>query len=150
MPTDSSPSYDAVLSFADADADAYGDRLAGLLYDANLRVWPSPQPREDEPPALAEALKRARKLVTIWTPAYFADAAKVAAAASFLKPYSADALKQERPLVALLGAECAPPAPFADIPCIDFTNSDDFALRFRELVEALDAPRPFAARADSW
>lgn len=134
--------YDVFLSHASEDT-AWCEKLAERLRNESVRVWFDQwelQPGDHLLARVNEALQTSRKTVAVWSASYFRDNKVWTLAESFSQQH-ADVLARERPLIPLLIEDCKIPPTFYNILSIDFRNPDDFDLRFRQLVEALDLPR---------
>ncbi len=134
--------YDAFLSHAREDGD-WCERLATRLRDEGVRVWFDRwelRPGDNLLERINEGLKQARKLVAVFSRSYFGVKKEWTRAEAFAQ-HSADILSKERPLIPLLLEDCAVEPTLRGILHIDFRNDDDFDLRLRQLVEALDLPR---------
>ncbi|HMV86823.1 MAG TPA: pentapeptide repeat-containing protein [Blastocatellia bacterium] len=131
--------YDVVLSYAAEDA-GWVDKLAESLSSEGVRVLhdpPETTPSRHLQRWLSGDLSQDYKLIAVCSPHYFRDAQVRTLLEGFSRQYSGQ-LKIQRPLIPVLppGAP-ALPIPTA-LPQIDFNNEEDFELRLRQLLEALD------------
>ncbi len=132
--------YDLFLSYATEDRP-WAEMLAERLRSEGVRVWFDQwelQPG-DHVKKLNDGLKHSRKVVAVWTPAYFRDDKVWTLAESYAKQ-SPDVLARERPLIPLLRQNCDIEPLFRPLIYLDCRNDDDFELRFRQLIESLDLP----------
>ncbi|HLK59109.1 MAG TPA: TIR domain-containing protein [Chthonomonadaceae bacterium] len=144
------PDYDIFLSHASEDK-VWCAMLAERLRNANVRVWYDAweiKPGHKLMERINDGLKRSRKMVVVWTPSYFRDE-KVWTRAESFSQQNKDLLGRDRLLIPLLREDCQVEPTFNDYLYMDFRNDDDFELRFRQLLEALDLPKPDEAREDS-
>ncbi len=133
--------YDVFLSHASED-DEFVKRLADNLERAGADVFDdarSIKPGEHITLKVSKALKASRKLVFIMTPA---SASKNWPQAESLYHSFADPTNQERRLIPLMLEDCEPPDLLQPLKYIDFRNPEDYSIRFRELLEALDLVLP--------
>ena len=142
--------YDVFLSHASEDT-AWCEALAERLRNQGVRVWFDRwelQPGDHLLARVNDGLEQSRKTVAVWSASYFRDDKVWTLAEGFSQQHS-DVLARERPLIPLLIEECTIPPTFRNILFIDFRIRDDFDLRFRQLIEALDLPRrEFAEKED--
>jgi len=125
--------YDVFLNYASEDTDRC-EMLAGSLRNEGVRVW------FDKPGTrLNEVLRKSHKMVAVWSTNYFNDEKAWIITESFRR-LNPDPLSKDRLLVPLMLEDCDVLPTFQDIPYIDFRNPNDFDIRFRELLEALDLP----------
>ncbi|MGH9802458.1 MAG: TIR domain-containing protein, partial [Blastocatellia bacterium] len=116
--------------------------LAERLRSSGVRVWFDIwelQPG-DHIKRLNDSLKHSRKVVAVWTPNYFRDDKVWTLAESYAKQ-DKDLLARERPLIPVLRQDCDIEPLFRPLIYLDCQNDDDFELRFRQLIEAIDQPR---------
>ena len=137
--------YDVFLSYASEDAE-WTERVAERLRDEGVRVWREPE-AGDQQATPQQGIEKSNKMIAVWTRKYFVDAEALAVAERFLEKH-ADVLAEQRPLIPLFREECDIPQSLREIPRIDFRNDADFALRLRELVQALDLPRRGTTRSE--
>lgn len=138
---DQSASYEIWLSCTPKDRP-WTERLAKRLTDEGAAVcWPSERLapsgqwrewREAMDPAYV-------KLVVIASQEYLRDEQLPGEVESFRREY-AKRLSAERPVVPIQFTGRAGGPPFSHLRPIDFSNPEDFELRFRQLVEALELP----------
>ncbi len=138
---DSDYEYDLFLSYAREDS-AFAEKTARHLQDVGARVWfdqwelkPGDHPRV----RLNEGLARSRKLVAVWSNAYFADYKVWTVAETFSRQHP-DLLANDRALIPLLLENCKIPPTLRNIISIDFRVEDDFNFRFHQLLQALEPP----------
>ena len=149
MPPQPDFDYDVFLSHASEDKP-WCAMLAGRLRDEGVRVWFDAWALRHGDHVLArinEGLQQSRKTVAVWSPNYFRDN-KVWTLTEGFSQQHPDLLARDRPLIPLLCKECDVLPTFRSLLHIDFRNPDDFELRFRQLIEALDLPRNTFARAE--
>jgi hypothetical protein len=127
------PHVDVFLNFAPEDRE-WGERLAKKLKDAGVSFLSGWQTANVD-----GALKNSRKLIIGLSPDAIRHQSFQKPLASFLKSHS-DAPPSERLVIPLLLKRCPTPEALQQIPVIDFQRADDFDLRFRQLLEALDLP----------
>lgn len=135
------PEFDVFLSYASEDA-AWCERLAERLRNEGVRVWFDRwqlKPGDHLEARINEGLENSRKLVAVWSQHYFREDKVWTLAESYSRQH-ADMLARERPLIPVLIEDCAVKPTFASLIYVDFRNRDDFDLRFRQLVQALDLP----------
>ncbi|HEY3135111.1 MAG TPA: TIR domain-containing protein, partial [Blastocatellia bacterium] len=141
--------YDAFLSHASEDVE-WCERLAERLRDEGVRVWFDKwqlQPGDHLLARLNEGIEKSRKMIAVWTGNYFQDRKVWTLAESYSEQHS-DVLAEQRPLIPLLREDSKIPPTLKNILYIDCRNDDDFDLRLRELVKALDLPRRETARGE--
>src|SRR5262245_62073625 len=134
--------YDLFLSHASEDKD-WCKKLAERLRDQGVRVWFDGwelQPGDNLIARINEGIKRSRKMVAVFSRSYFKDT-KVWTRAESYAQQSSDILSRERPLIPALIEDCEIEPTMRGILSLDFRNHDDFDLRLRQLIEALDLPR---------
>lgn len=134
--------YDVFLSHASEDMD-WCEQLAERLRNDGVRVWFDKwqlKPGDHLLKRLNDGLKQSRKMVAVWSRSYFRDD-KVWTLAEGYSQQHPDVLAQERPLIPLLIENCDILPTFKNLIYIDFRNNDDFDLRLRQLIEALDLHR---------
>jgi len=144
--------YDIFLSYAKADI-RWCQKLAKRLQQANVKVWFDEwavQAGDDHETKIEEGLKCARRIAAIWTPHYFhTDNFDNYSIVDETLNQPPTVLAQDRPLIPLLLHTFDIPDKFKKLKPIDFRNNDDFELRVRQLLEALDLPRQeFIAKAE--
>jgi hypothetical protein len=135
--------YDVFLSHASEDA-AWCEQLAERLRNEGVRVWFDQwylKPGHNIDVELNKAIKAARKMVAVWSAAYFR---KEWTRVELFGRIHGDPLSHERPVVPV----CAELRSKLDIPptlmpllSLDLSSASDFDLRFRQLIEALDLPK---------
>ncbi|MGH9854734.1 MAG: toll/interleukin-1 receptor domain-containing protein, partial [Blastocatellia bacterium] len=131
--------YDLFLSHASEDK-VWCEMLAERLRNASIRVWFDGwelQPGDHLLARLNEGLKRSRKMVAVWSANYFRDDKTWTLAEGFSQQHKS-VLASDRPLIPLLIEDCDVPPTFLNLVQLDFRNPDDFELRLRQLIEALD------------
>ncbi len=141
--------YDLFLSHASEDK-VWCEMLAERLRNASIRVWFDQwelQPGDHLLARLNDGLKRSRKMVAVWSANYFRDDKTWTLAESFSQQHKS-VLASDRPLIPLLIEDCDVPPTFLNLVQLDFRNPDDFELRLRQLIEALDLPRREFAREE--
>lgn len=129
------------LSFDRTD-QPWAERLGGRLSAEGMRVQafrPDDTPGEQWARWLADEVSSLRKLVIVGSPDYFRDERVVSLIAQYQREQQ-HRLLTERPVVPVLRAAGPLPAGFGELRPIDFSNEDDFDLRFCQLADALDAP----------
>src|SRR5712691_5228425 len=149
MPPQPDFAYDVFLSHASEDKP-WCEMLAGRLRDEGVRGWFDAwalRPGDHVLARINEGLQQSRKTVAVWSPNYFRDN-KVWTLTEGFSQQHPDLLARDRPLIPLLYKECDVLPTFRSLLHIDFRNRDDFELRFRQLIEALDLPRNTFARAE--
>ncbi|MBM4257780.1 MAG: toll/interleukin-1 receptor domain-containing protein [Deltaproteobacteria bacterium] len=132
--------YDVFLSYTEANkalARQLYERLRNQLCKVFFAEETMP-PGANIPLGVMEALQESRKVAIIMTPTYFA---KTWPRAEFATILSRDPENKERRLVPLLFETCEIPDLIFPLKSIDFCNPDDFDLRFKTLLEALDLPK---------
>ncbi|MBI4750202.1 MAG: TIR domain-containing protein [Acidobacteria bacterium] len=127
------PHVDVFLNFAPEDHE-WAETLAKKLKDAGVSALSGHQTAN-----LDSALKNSRKLIIGLSPEAIRHQSFQKSLASFLKSHP-DAPPSERLVIPLLLKLCPTPEVLQQIPVIDFQRADDFDLRFRQLLEALDLP----------
>jgi WD40 repeat protein len=139
------PQYDLFLSHASED-DEWCEMLAERLRNESVRVWFDKwelRPGANLLARINEGLKASRKMVAVFSSDYFRDG-KVWTRAESLAFQSPDILSKDRPVIPIwiknLRDEEIEPT-LRPILSLDFRNNDDFELRFRQLIQALDLPR---------
>ncbi len=143
--------YDAFLSHA-SDDDEWCIRLAERLRDEGVRVWFDKwelQPGDNLLARINDGLKRSRKMIAVFSTSYFRDDKTWTRTEGFAQQ-SPDILSKERLLIPLLIEDCEIEPILRPLLRIDFRNRDDFDLRFRQLIEALDLPRREFAREEEF
>ncbi|MCX7837899.1 MAG: TIR domain-containing protein, partial [Anaerolineae bacterium] len=141
--------YDLFLSHAGEDS-AWCEMLAERLRNEGVRVWFDKWELEPGDHLLArinDGIRQSRKMVAVWTPAYFHKAWTQMEAFSAQHP---DVLAQDRPLIPILRADCDIPPTLRNLVYIDFRNDADFDLRVRQLIQALDLPRREFVDESEW
>ena len=134
--------YDVFLSYATEDRE-WAQMLAERLRSSGVRVWFDEwelQSGDHGYTKLNDGLKYSRKLVAVWTPNYFRDDKVWTLAESYAKQ-DKDLLARERPLIPVLRLDCEIEPLFRPLIYLDCRRDDDFELRFRQLIEAIDLPR---------
>jgi uncharacterized protein YjbI with pentapeptide repeats len=134
--------FDVFLSYASEDAE-WCEILAQRLRDEGVRVWFDKwvlKPGHHLLAQLNDGLKESRKMIAVWTNNYFRDDKVWTLVESFSQQFP-DALAQERLLIPLLRENCSIPPTLSNLIYIDFRRDEDFALRFRDLVQSLDLRR---------
>ena len=131
--------YDVVLSYAVEDA-GWVEKLAEGLSNEGIRVLndpPGAAPSHQLKRWLSGDLSQDGKLIVVCSPHYFRDSEVRGLLETFSRQY-ANQLKLQRPLVPVLppGSQFLPAVD--GLPSIDFSNEEDFELRLRQLLEALD------------
>ena len=132
--------FDVFLSYATEDRE-WAQMLAERLRSSGVRVWVDVwelQPG-DHIKKLNDGLKASRKVVAVWTPNYFRDDKVWTLAESYAKQ-DKDLLARERPLIPVLRLDCDIEPLFRPLIYLDCRRDDDFELRFRQLIEAIDLP----------
>jgi hypothetical protein len=134
--------YDVFLSHAREDT-AWCEQLAERLRNEGIRVWFDKwelKAGDHLLKRLNDGLKQSRKTVAVWSASYFRDD-KVWPLAEGFARQQPDVLARERPLIPILREDSDIPPTFRTIIHLDFRNADDFDLRFRQLLQALDLPK---------
>jgi hypothetical protein len=143
--------YDVFLSHASEDT-AWCETLAERLRNDGVRVWFDRwelKPGDHLEARINDGLEKSRKMVAAWSKNYFRDGKVWTLAESYSQQHP-DTLARERPLIPLLLEDCAIKPTLRSLIHIDFRNPDDFDLRFRQLIEALDLPRREFAREEEF
>lgn len=143
--------YDAFLSYASEDR-AWCTMLAEWLRNANVRVWFDTwelQPGDHLLARINAGLQQSHKLIAVWSPNYFRND-KVWTLTEVFSQQHPDLLAHDRPVIPLLRADCDIPPTLRNLLSIDFRKDDDFALRCRQLLEALDLPQYTPAHEETW
>jgi WD40 repeat protein len=141
--------YDLFLSHASEDKD-WCEKLAERLRDQGVRVWFDGwelRPGDNLMARINDGLKSSRKMVAVFSRSYFKDT-KVWTRAESYAQQSPDILSRERPLIPALIEDCEIEPTLRGILFLDFRNPDDFDLRLRQLIEAIDLPRREFAREE--
>lgn len=131
--------YDVVLSYAAEDVEWAGKLADGLskegvrVLSESTEITPSQQLQK----WLSENVFQDYKLIIICSPHYFRDDQVGSLLANFSRQYS-DQLKIQRPLVPVIPPDSRTLSILNSFTPIDFGNKEDFELRLRQLVEALD------------
>ncbi len=139
--------YDLFLSHASEDKE-WCEMLAERLRNHGVRVWFDGwelQAGDHLEGRIDDGLEKSRKLVAVWTSNYFRED-KVWTLAESYAQHDKDVLARERPLIPLLREDCKIKPTLRPLIYLDFRNDDDFDLRLRQLIEALDLPRREFAR----
>ena len=144
------PEYDVFISHAGED-NGFVKRLTDDLERLGAKVFDdgrSLKPGEHITLAIDEALKHSHKLVFVMTPA---SVQKKWPQAEALYVVYFDPTNRDRRLIPVLLADCEPPALIKLLKPVDFRTADDYAIRLRELIEALELVKPVAEpeRAES-
>jgi len=136
--------FDVFLSYASQDLD-FCHRLAKTLRDQAVRVWFDQweiQPGDYLEVKLNQGIESSRKMVALFSPRYFKQEKEWTRAELFSRVH-ADPLNRERRVIPI----CMTPREKLKIPTVlqplvslDFSNPDDFDLRVRQLIEALELP----------
>ena len=132
------PEYDVFLSHASEDAD-WCEQLAKRLRNEGLRVWfdrSQLEPGDHLIARLNEGLSQSRKMVAVWSKAYFADE-KVWTLAEGFAQQQPDVLAKGRSLIPVLIEDCDIPPLSRNILYIDFRDPADFERQFRKLLESV-------------
>ena len=139
---------DVTLSYA-ADDAGWARALAERLTKENVRFLDDTKglaPGQQLEDWITHDAGESSKLLLICSPAYFRDSRVHRLLAEFARSHS-DRLKVQRPLLFVLAPGTDVPSLPAGLITLDFRNPDDFALRLRQLVEALDlTPREAGVR----
>lgn len=133
--------YDVFLSHASEDTE-WCEKLAERLRDHGVRVWFDKWELQAGDHLLArlnDAIEQSRKMVAVWSPHYFRDNKVWTLAEGFGQQHS-DILARERPLIPILIEDCKIPRTLRNLISIDFRNPNNFDLRFKTLLEALNRP----------
>jgi len=136
------PTYDLFLSHAGEDT-AWCEDLANRLRNEGVRVWFDRwevRPGDHLVARLNDGLEKSRKVVAVWSRAYFRDDKVWTLAESYSRQHP-DVLARDRPLIPLLIDDCEIKPTLRTLISLDFRNPADFDLRMRQLLEALDLPR---------
>ena len=139
--TPGEPEYDVFLSYATEDRE-WCEQLAERLRSAGVRVWFDAwrlQPGDHVDARLNEGLEKSRKLVAVWSKSYFREDKHWTLAESYSRLHH-DQLATDRPIIPVLLEDCTVKPTLRGLLYLDFRRPDDFELRFRELVQALDLP----------
>lgn len=144
--------YDLFLSHASEDK-VWCEMFAERLRNAGVRVWFDGwelQPGDNLLARINEGLKSSRKMVAVFSSDYFRDG-KVWTRAESYALQAPDILSKDRPVIPIwiknIQEDEIEPT-LRPILYLDFRNDDDFELRFRQLLEALDLPRREFAREE--
>ena len=143
--------YDLFLSHASEDV-VFCEQFANDLRNAGVRVWFDRwelQAGDNLLARLNDGLKRSRKVVAVWSPAYWRDHKVWTLAESFAQ-LAPDLLSRDRPLIpVLIEGEASDVLPlFRSILHLDYRRAEDRPLRFQELLRALDLARPEKAEEE--
>ncbi|MFH1194966.1 MAG: TIR domain-containing protein [bacterium] len=131
--------YDVFISHASEDSE-WCDALAERLRNDNVRVWYDRwelQPGDHLLEKLNEGIEQSRKMICVWSPNYFSDKSTWTLVEVFSQRHK-DVLAEQRPIIPLVITECKIPPTLRNILYIDCKNPDDFEIRYRQLIEALD------------
>lgn len=131
--------YDVVLSYAVEDAD-WVEKLAEGLSSEGVRVLndpPETTPSRQLQRWLSGDLSQDYKLIAVCSHHYFRDGQVRTLLDGFSRQYSGQ-LKIQRPLVPVLPPGSSSLPALDRLSPIDFNNEEDFELRLRQLLEALD------------
>jgi WD40 repeat protein len=138
--------YDVFLSHAGEDDD-FVKRLADDLERAGATVFDdarSVKPGENILEAMESGLKKSRKIVFVMSQASLSKSWPKAEMRDIIHD---DPNNSQRRLVPLKLEDCDPPSFVKQLKPIDFRNREDYPIRFRELMEALDLlPPKFESR----
>lgn len=131
--------YDVVLSYAEEDA-GWAGKLADGLTNEGVRVRNDPTgiaPSRQLQAWVSSDAGEDSKLILVCSPHYFRDEQVEPLLAGFTRTYP-DQLKIQRPLLLVVPPGLRLPSLPEGLSTLDFSNDDDFELRLRQLVEALD------------
>jgi WD40 repeat protein len=145
------PEYDLLLSYAEKDKDWVEEALARRLRDEGIRVCLPPQhsaPDQHWDDWSQREGTKYRKLIAVFSPNYGADAQVIARISSFYQT-NVNRLTTERPVIPVLLDGERLPVGWEQLLPLDFSNPEDFELRLRQLVEALDRPGWFPPEANA-
>lgn len=132
--------YDALLSYSD-ETRAWSEALGKRLKKAGARILlekTTQSPAERLNAWLKGETPKCHKLIVVCGEDFLRDRRAMESLASFRKEHS-PRLAGERPLIPVLKGGSLPPG-YNDLLPVDFNRDEDFELRFRQLVEALDLP----------
>lgn len=135
------PEYDVMLSAASEDR-AWAEKLIDGLRAEGIRVLPrdpSSPPSHHLHAWLTSADARRHKFIAVWSRNYFRDSQTRPLIDIFRQRNSAR-LPGERPFIPIRLDDCEIPATWRDLLELDFRRREDFDLRLRQLVWALDLP----------
>ncbi len=135
---------DVYLSCTVDDAkwsEALAERLDGEGLCVHMCEWEQ-RPSHHLRSWLREVFPQRSKLVAVWSQRYFRDDYVQTIVEELLNNHS-DLLKSERPFIPVLIDEWEMPANWSGLRGIDFRIREDFELRLRQLVQALEKSRSY-------
>ncbi len=133
--------YDVFLNYA-VDDLTFAENLAKRLRDEGVNVWfdrwePSGSPSDERAARPYHHLEKSRKMLVLWSRSYFLDKELSNREDIFEKQHQS-LLTRERILIPILLDDSELPATKDILIHIDFRVKEDFGLKFRQLLEALD------------
>ncbi|MEM1295777.1 MAG: TIR domain-containing protein, partial [Verrucomicrobiota bacterium] len=144
MATVSSPEfkYHAFVSHSSQDNE-FVRKLGDDLERAGAKIFDDDRcikPAANIVHSIEEALHESRKLILVMSKAWERSEWT---AAEFFPDLLEDPMNVDRRIIPiLLDEECEPPRQIRVLKHIDFTNQEDYSIRLRELIEALDLVAP--------
>ncbi len=135
-----SEQFDLFISYTEADR-IWAERLYRRLNSAGVKVFFAHETIKDTENItlqVMDALDVSRKVAIVMSQDYFANPWPRSELAAVV---ATDPENRERRLIPLKRRECKVPSLLVNAKAIDFQNEDDFELRFRQLIEAIDLPR---------
>ncbi|ETR69452.1 MAG: hypothetical protein OMM_03922 [Candidatus Magnetoglobus multicellularis str. Araruama] len=133
--------YDVFISYASEDIK-FATILAERLRDEGVKVWFDKWQiktghRLSE--KINEGIEHSIKMISVWSPDYFKQSKTWTKIELFSMTHD-DMLAEDRPVIPVLLKECKDSIKptLKDYIFIDFTNPDDFEIKFRALLNDLD------------
>ena len=131
--------YDLFISYTEADR-IWAEQLYRRLMSAGVNVFFAHETIKDTENItlrVMDALDASRKVAVVMSKDYFDNPWPRSELAAVI---ASDPENRERRLIPLKRRECKVPSLLVNAKVIDFLNDDDFELRFRQLIEAIDLP----------